>query len=151
MTAVLEAEKVVITAWKAFLDSCDEEIQKLCPRDEPSQKFWDKHFASALSAVPVEPALSRTEIVSNRGACSTEVEESGSKHSIVPSGSGIKRVLNISADEQEKQRRKTNTATGDAAMPNGPRVGMAAVFRCGTSQDMVVQQSVPAFRSAAEI
>ena len=60
-------------------------------------------------------------------------------------------MLNISADEQEKQRRKTTTATGDATMTNGPRVGMAAVFRCGTSQDMVAQQSVPAFRSAAEI
>ena len=60
-------------------------------------------------------------------------------------------MLNISDDEQEKQRRNTSTATGDATMTNGPRVGMAVVFGGGTSPNREVQQSSLAFKSAAEI
>ena len=146
MTAVLEAEKVVIIAWNAFVDSCDEEVQKLCLKDVPSKKFWDKHFAPVLSEGPVEQELRQTEIALGPVVCTTQADKSEPKHSIITPGSGIKRVITTSVDWQEKQRRIMSTVNEEATVVNVPLVGMAAVFESGNSPDMVSQQSTLAFR-----
>ena len=151
MIAVLNAEKVVITEWNAFVDSCDEDIQKMCQKDVPSKKFWDKHFALALSEGPVEQPLRRTQIASGPVVCTTQADKSEAKHSVITPGWGIKRMITTSVDAQAKQRRRMNTVSEEATVVTMLLVGMAAVFEPSNSPDMVSRQSTLASRCAAEI
>ena len=90
MIAVLNAEKVVITEWNAFVDNCDETIQKIYQKDAPSKKFWDKHFGLALSERPVQQPLERTQIASSQVVCTTQAAKSEAQHSVITPRGGSK-------------------------------------------------------------
>ena len=139
MIAVLNAEKVVMTEWNAFVDNCDENIQKMCQKDAPSKKFWDKHFGLALSERPVEQPLGRIQNASSQVVCTTQAAKSEAQHSVITPGWGIKRMITTSVDAQAKQRRRMNTVSEEATVVTMLLVGMAAVFEPSNSLDMVSQ------------
>ena len=106
---------------ECFVDNCDDTIQKMCQKDAPSKKFWDKHFGLALSERPVEQPLVRIQNASSQVVCTTHADKSEATHSVITPGWGIKRMITTSVDAQVKQRRRVNTVSEDATVVTMPR------------------------------